>query len=133
MRQIMAACARGGFIVVDADLRDRFAVAAATAKRVRLPSMSEEQFGRRMREDAELSNHRRGRLHRAPRTNQDPEIEQVIAAAAAAENLFLAAPDLGYGRDVENRRGCLRCRGQSRRSDWAPWITSWASCIWGRG
>ena len=32
------------FIVVDAGLRDRFAVAAATAKRVRLPSMSEEQF-----------------------------------------------------------------------------------------
>ena len=26
-----------------------------------------------------------------------PEIEQVIAAAAAAENLFLAAHDLGYG------------------------------------
>src|SRR6267154_1737541 len=32
------------FIVVDAGLRDGFAVAAATAKRVRLPSMSEEQF-----------------------------------------------------------------------------------------
>jgi nitroreductase len=26
-----------------------------------------------------------------------PEIEQVIAAAAAAQNLFLAAHDLGYG------------------------------------
>jgi nitroreductase len=32
------------FIVVDAGLRDRFALAAASAKRVRLPSMSEEQF-----------------------------------------------------------------------------------------
>ena len=26
-----------------------------------------------------------------------PEIEQVVAAAAAAQNLFLAAHDLGYG------------------------------------
>jgi nitroreductase len=26
-----------------------------------------------------------------------PEIEQIVAAAAAAQNLFLAAHDLGYG------------------------------------
>ncbi|HWS62778.1 MAG TPA: nitroreductase family protein [Steroidobacteraceae bacterium] len=85
------------FIVVDADLRDRFAVAAATAKRVRLPSMSEEQFA------AECEKMRNsptivvvGCTVRREQT-KIPEIEQVIAAAAAAENLFLAAHDLGYG------------------------------------
>jgi nitroreductase len=85
------------FIVVDADMRDRFAVAAATAKRVKLPSMSEEQFA------AECEKMRNsptivvvGCTVRREQT-KIPEIEQVIAAAAAAENLFLAAHDLGYG------------------------------------
>ena len=85
------------FIVVDADMRDRFAAAAATAKRVRLPSMSEEQFA------AECEKMRNsptivvvGCTVRREQT-KIPEIEQVIAAAAAAENLFLAAHDLGYG------------------------------------
>jgi len=84
------------FIVVDAGLRDGFALAAARAKRVRLPSMSEEQFA------AECE-----KMKNSPtivvvgctvrREHKVPEIEQVIAAAAAAENLFLAAHDLGYG------------------------------------
>ena len=85
------------FIVVDADMRDRFAYAAAEAKRARLPSMSDEQFA------AE-----RDKLNRSPaivvvgcavRRDQTkvPEIEQVVAAATAAQNLFLAAHDLGYG------------------------------------
>jgi len=84
------------FIVVDAGLRDRFAQAAASAKRVRLPSMSEEQFA------AECE-----KMKNSPtivvvgctvrREHKVPEIEQVIAAGAAAENLFLAAHDLGYG------------------------------------
>lgn len=84
------------FIVVDAGLRDGFALAAASAKRVRLPSMSEEQFA------AECE-----KMKNSPtivvvgctvrREHKVPEIEQVIAAAAAAENLFLAAHDLGYG------------------------------------
>ena len=84
------------FIVVDAGLRDRFALAAASAKRVRLPSMSEEQFA------AECE-----KMKNSPtivvvgctvrREHKVPEIEQVIAAGAAAENLFLAAHDLGYG------------------------------------
>src|ERR1700693_2489941 len=85
------------FIVVDAALRNRFAVAAATAKRVRLPSMSEEQFA------AECEKMRNsptivvvGCTVRREQT-KIPEIEQVIAAAAAAQNLFLAAHDLGYG------------------------------------
>jgi nitroreductase len=84
-------------IVLDADLRERFSFAAAAAKRVRLPGMSDEQFA------AE-----REKITRSPtivvvgctiRREQTkiPEIEQVIAAAAAAQNLFLAAHDLGYG------------------------------------
>jgi nitroreductase len=85
------------FITVDAGLRERFATAAAAAKRVRIPAMSEEQFV------AE-----REKLMRSPtivvvacvvRREQTkiPEIEQVVAAAAAAQNLFLAAHDLGFG------------------------------------
>ena len=85
------------FIVPEGELRERFATAAAAAKRVRLPTMTDEQFA------AE-----RDKLTRSPtlvvvacavRREQSkvPEIEQVVAAAAAAENLFLAAHDLGYG------------------------------------
>jgi nitroreductase len=84
-------------VVLDADLREQFSFAAAAAKRVRLPAMSDEQFA------AE-----REKIMRSPtivvvgctvRREQTkiPEIEQVIAAAAAAQNLFLAAHDLGYG------------------------------------
>ncbi|MDP8984454.1 MAG: nitroreductase family protein [Pseudomonadota bacterium] len=84
-------------IVVDGESKDKFAVAAAQAKRARVPSMSDEQFA------AE-----REKIGRSPtlvvvgctvRRDQTkiPEIEQVVAAAAAAENLFLAAHGLGYG------------------------------------
>jgi nitroreductase len=84
-------------MVLEGELRERFAAAAAAAKRVRLPTMTDEQFA------AE-----RDKLSRSPtlvvvacvlRREQSkvPEIEQVVAAAAAAENLFLAAHDLGYG------------------------------------
>ena len=85
------------FIVIDGDLKETFSHAAAAAKRVRLPAMSDEQFA------AE-----REKMLRSPviivvacvvRREQTkiPEIEQVAAAAAAAQNLFLAAHDLGYG------------------------------------
>jgi nitroreductase len=85
------------FIVLDAGVRAKFSVAAAAAKRVRVPAMSDEQFA------AEVE-----KLSRSPtivivgctvRREQTkiPEIEQVVAAAAAAQNLFLAAHDLGYG------------------------------------
>jgi nitroreductase len=85
------------FIVLDAELRARFSLAAAAAKRARLPNMSEAQFA------AE-----RDKILRSPtivvvgcavRREQTkiPEIEQVVAAAAATQNLFLAAHDLGYG------------------------------------
>src|SRR5258708_6236144 len=84
-------------IVPDAELREKFSFAAAAAKRIRLPAMSDEQFA------AE-----REKIARSPtivivgcavRREQTkiPEIEQVAAAAAAAQNLFLAAHDLGYG------------------------------------
>jgi nitroreductase len=85
------------FIVIEGGLRERFATAAAAAKRSRIPTMSEEQFA------AE-----RDKVARSPtivvvacvvRREQTkiPEIEQVVAAAAAAQNLFLAAHDLGLG------------------------------------
>jgi nitroreductase len=85
------------FIVLDGELREKFSFAAAAAKRARLPTMSEEQFA------AE-----REKITRSPSIvvvgcsvrrlqTKIPEIEQVMAAAAAAQNLFLAAHDLGYG------------------------------------
>jgi nitroreductase len=83
-------------VVLDESSKQRFATAAAEAKRRRLPSMSEEQLA------AE-----REKILRSPtivvvgctvRENPKvPEIEQVIAVGAAAQNLFLAAHDLGYG------------------------------------
>ncbi len=85
------------FIVVDAASRESFAVAAANAKRSKLPSMSEEQFAaecRKIRHSPTIVVV--GCIVRREQT-KIPEIEQVIAAAAAAENLFLAAHDLGYG------------------------------------
>jgi len=83
-------------VVLEGSARERFAAAAAEAKRRRTASMSEEQFA------AE-----RAKMLSSPtlvvvgctvRENPKvPEIEQVIAAGAAAQNLFLAAHDLGYG------------------------------------
>ena len=83
-------------VVLDGSARERFAAAAAEAKRRRTSAMSDEQLA------AE-----REKFLRAPtlvvvgcllRENPKvPEIEQVIAAGAAAENLFLAAHALGYG------------------------------------
>jgi nitroreductase len=80
-------------VVLEGAVRERFAAAAAEAKRRRTASMSDEQLA------AE-----REKMLRSPtlvctvRENPKvPEIEQVVAAGAAAENLFLAAHDLGYG------------------------------------
>jgi nitroreductase len=85
------------FIVLDTALRAPFAHAAAMAKRARIPSMSDEQFA------AE-----RDKVTRSPvivivacvvnrEQTKVPEIEQMMAVAAATENLFLAAHDLGFG------------------------------------
>src|ERR1700728_2567919 len=83
-------------VVLEGAVRERFAAAAAEAKRRRTASMSDEQLA------AE-----REKMLRSPtlvvvgcavRENPKvPEIEQVVAAGAAAEHLFLAAHDLGYG------------------------------------
>ena len=85
------------FIVLKGAARDTFTAAAALAKRVRLPDMTVEQLA------AE-----REKMGRSPAivvvgcaVNREqtkvPEIEQVVAVGAAAQNLFLAAHDLGYG------------------------------------
>jgi nitroreductase len=85
------------FIVIKDALREEFITAAAEAKRRRSPDMTAEQFA------SELA-----KLARSPTivivgcaVNRDqskiPEIEQVVAVGAAAQNLFLAAHDLGYG------------------------------------
>ena len=85
------------FIVLNDATRDAFATAAAEAKRVRLPAMTAEQVA------AE-----REKMSRSPTivvvgcaVNREqtkiPEIEQIVAVGAAAQNLFLAAHDLGYG------------------------------------
>jgi nitroreductase len=84
-------------IVLKDALREAFTTAAAEAKRTRLPAMTEEQFAAERR-----------KLDRSPMivvigcaVDRDqakiPEIEQVAAVGAAAQNLFLAAHDLGYG------------------------------------
>ena len=85
------------FIVLTDTLREAFTVAAAEAKLARLPAMTAEQL------DAE-----REKMNRSPTIvvigcavnraqNKIPEIEQVIAVGAAAQNLFLGAHDMGYG------------------------------------
>jgi nitroreductase len=83
--------------VLDGAVREAFTAAAAEAKRARLPAMTAEQFA------AE-----REKMNRSPTiivvgcaVNREqtkiPEIEQIVAVGAAAQNLFLAAHDLGYG------------------------------------
>ena len=85
------------FIVLKDSVREAFVAAAAEAKRARLPDMTAEQVA------AE-----REKMSRSPTivvigcaVNREqtkvPEIEQVVAVGAAAENLFLAAHDLGFG------------------------------------
>jgi nitroreductase len=85
------------FIVLEGAMRDTFIEAAAEAKRVRLPAMTDEQLA------AE-----REKIGRSPtivvvgcavnrEQSKIPEIEQIAAASAAVQNLFLSAHDLGYG------------------------------------
>ena len=85
------------FVVLEGPQRDSFAIAAAAAKRVRLPAMTEQQMAQE-----------RDKILRSPTLivvgckvhhghPKVPEIEQVIAVGAAVENLFLAAHALGFG------------------------------------
>ena len=84
-------------IVLKDAMRTAFTAAAAQAKRARIPHMSGEQLA------AE-----REKMSRSPVivvigcvVNRDqtkvPEIEQIVAVGAAAQNLFLGAHDMGYG------------------------------------
>ncbi len=84
-------------VVLRDAVREAFTAAAAEAKRARLPDMTPEQL------TAE-----REKMNRSPdivvigcAVNREqtkvPEIEQVVAVGAAAQNLFLAAHDLGLG------------------------------------
>jgi nitroreductase len=85
------------FIVLKDAARIAFTAAAAEAKRARLPAMTDEQLASE-----------REKMNRSPTivvigcaVNREqtkvPEIEQVVAVGAAAQNLFLAAHDLGFG------------------------------------
>jgi nitroreductase len=85
------------FIVLGGATREAFTAAAAEAKRARLPAMTAEQLASE-----------RDKFDRSPtivvvgcavnrEQSKVPEIEQVVAVGAAAQNLFLAAHDLGYG------------------------------------
>lgn len=85
------------FIVLDAESRGRFADAVVEARRGRSPAPTAEQL-----------TIERDKVWRSPtvvvigcavqRDNPKiPEIEQVIAVGAAAQNLFLAAHASGYG------------------------------------
>lgn len=83
--------------VVNGEKREAFATAVAEARRARLPNMTDDQMV------AE-----RDKIRRSPSivvvgcaVKKDnpkvPEIEQVIAVAAAVENMFLAAHAMGFG------------------------------------
>lgn len=83
--------------VLDGPARQRFTDAVVEARRGRLPEPTEEQLGIE-----------RDKISRSPtivvvgcalvRDNPKvPEIEQVLATGAAAQNMFLAAHGLGYG------------------------------------
>ena len=84
-------------MVLDAAARTAFSDAVVAARRLRAPAPTEEQLAVE-----------RDKIWRSPtvvvigcavqRDNSKvPEIEQVLAAGAAAQNLFLAAHALGYG------------------------------------
>jgi nitroreductase len=85
------------FIVLDGELREKFSRAAAGAKRLLVPTMTDEQFTKEQEKIA--ASPAVVVVACAVRRDQTkiPEIEQVIAAGAAAQNLFLAAHDLGFG------------------------------------
>jgi nitroreductase len=85
------------FIVVNGVVRDRFANAVAEARRAKIPDLTDDQMV------AE-----RDKVFRSPtivvvgctlkkNNPKVPEIEQLIAAGAAVQNMFLAAHAMGFG------------------------------------
>jgi nitroreductase len=83
-------------IVLEGPDRERFAAAAAEAKRRLTPALTDEQVAadreKTLRTPTLIVVGCSVREH--PKV---PEIEQVVATGAAVENLFLAAHALGYG------------------------------------
>lgn len=88
-------------VVLTGTLREAFTAAAAAAKCARLTHMTGDELAEKLVAE-------RDKLNRSPlivvvgcavqrEQTKVPEIEQIIAVGAAAENLFLAAHDLGYG------------------------------------
>jgi nitroreductase len=84
------------FVVIDQDKREKFGELMAEAARRKEPNASED-----------LLNRERAKALRAPmiivtaarvqRGHRIPEVEQIAAAAAATQNIMLAAHALGYG------------------------------------
>ena len=84
------------FVVIDADRRARFGELMADALHRKNPDATDEALGRE-----------RGKAMRAPtiiavaarvqRGHRIPEVEQIAAAAAAAQNIMLAAHAQGFG------------------------------------
>ena len=84
------------FVVIEGDKRARFGELMADAMRNRVPDASEEMHDRE-----------RAKPMRAPtivvaaarvqKGHRIPEFEQIAAAAAAAQNIMLAAHAMGYG------------------------------------
>lgn len=83
-------------IHLDDASRSRFAEAAAASRQARLPVPTEEQLQQE-----------REKIWRSPTVivvgcrvqanGKVPEVEQILAAGAAVQNMFLAAHALGYG------------------------------------
>jgi nitroreductase len=115
-------------IPVNGAARELFATAAANARRARIPDLTDDQMV------AE-----RDKINRSPcimvvgcvlKKNYDkvPEIEQVLAAGAAVENMFLAAHAMGLG--VMWKTGAAAYDPASRQPwDSRPRITSLRYCI----
>jgi nitroreductase len=83
------------FIVVNGAAREPFATAAANAKRLRVPTLTDEQM--QLERQKIMQSPCIVVIGCAVRKDKVPEIEQVVATGAAAQNLFLAAHALGYG------------------------------------
>ncbi len=85
------------FIVIPGERRDAFGELLASTLKAREPGVSEAELGARARQGAP-----RARLSSSPRRivqhgHKIPEVEQLLAGGAAAENVMLAAQAMGFG------------------------------------
>jgi nitroreductase len=84
------------FIVIPTDQRERFGDVMADCMRRRDPNASAEAL-KREREKALRAPVIVAAAARVQKGHRIPEVEQLASAAAAAQNIMLAAPALGYG------------------------------------